>query len=236
MDRSLVDGAIAHEDKTAALEPHVFDGVGEAGAEGGLATDDAVAAPVVLVGREIMHRATLALRAARHAAGQLGHALVHTHADHQAVAVVAVASDDMVMFTQKGDRAGGDGFLADIEVEEAANLALLVDSDAALFEMADSGHFGVKRDLIGLGHGRIGRIFGVFRRAGEALQGFRMSKDGGLGHGGSFGLIGGVWPGRSSVPLPWVQFALTRLAASLPFPLSCVRLRNPFIWKKPTRL
>ena len=147
-----------------------------------------------------MHRTAFALGAAGDAAGEFGHALVHAHADHQAVAVVAVARDNMVVFAEKGDRAGGDRLLADVKVQEAADLALLVDTDAALLEMADAGHFGVKGDFLVLGQGGVDRIFGVLRRAGGALQGFRVGKDGGLGHGGLFGLIGGVWRGRSSVP------------------------------------
>jgi hypothetical protein len=116
------------------------------------------------------------------------------------VAVVAVARDDVVVLAEEGDGPGGDGLLADVKVEEAADLALLVDTDAALLKMADTGHFGVKGDFLVLRHGGVDRIFGVFRRAGGALQGFRMGKDSGLGHGSSFGLIGEVWRGRSSVP------------------------------------
>lgn len=56
----------------------------------------------------------------------------------------------MVVFAEKGDRARGDGFLAHVKVEESADLTLLVDADAALLEMADTSHFGVKGDLLGL--------------------------------------------------------------------------------------
>ena len=150
MDRALVDGAVTHVDEAATLQSHVFDGVGEAGAEGGLAPDDAVAAPVVLIRGEVVHRAALTLGAAGDAAGQFGHAFVHAHADHQAVAVVAVTRDDMVVLTKEGDCASGDGLLTHVKVEESADLTLLVDADAALLEMADTSHFGVKGDLLGL--------------------------------------------------------------------------------------
>ena len=66
------------------------------------------------------------------------------------MAVVAVARDDVVVLAQQGDRPGGDGLLADVKVEEAPDLALLVDTDAALLEMADTSHFGVKGDFVGL--------------------------------------------------------------------------------------
>jgi hypothetical protein len=56
----------------------------------------------------------------------------------------------MVVLAEEGDRAGGDGLLTHVKVEESANLTLLVDADAALLEMADTSHFGVKGDFVGL--------------------------------------------------------------------------------------
>ena len=64
--------------------------------------------------------------------------------------MVAVTRDDVVVLTKEGDRAGGDGLLAHVKVKESADLTLLVDTDAALLEMADTSHFGVKGDFVGL--------------------------------------------------------------------------------------
>jgi hypothetical protein len=64
--------------------------------------------------------------------------------------MVAVARDNMVVLTKEGDRASGDGLLTHVKVEESADLTLLVDADAALLKMADTSHFGVKGDFVGL--------------------------------------------------------------------------------------
>ena len=114
--------------------------------------------------------------------------------------VTAMGRGDLVVVGERCTHARGDGLLADVKVEESPDLTLLVDTDAALLEMADTGHFRVKGDFLGLGHRGVDRILGIVRRAGGALQGFGVGKDSGLGHGSSFGSIGGDWRGRSSVP------------------------------------
>ena len=60
---TLVDGAVAHESHGGPFVALVFNAVGEADAEGDLATDDAVAAPIVVGRVKIVHRSTLALGA-----------------------------------------------------------------------------------------------------------------------------------------------------------------------------
>ena len=65
--------------------------------------------------------------------------------------MVAVAGDEVVKLTEEGNRSSGYGFLADVEVKESADLALLVDANAALFKMANAGHFGVEGNFIRLG-------------------------------------------------------------------------------------
>ena len=118
----------------------VFQAEGEAGAERGLAGDDAVAAPVVLVGGEEVHRSALALRAA--AAGLPNSSAMHSFMlmpTARRVAVVAVGGDDVVVLAAQADGADGDGFLADVEVQEAAHLAALVlAATPFLFETADA--------------------------------------------------------------------------------------------------
>jgi hypothetical protein len=44
------------------------------------------------------------------------------HAAHQRVAVLAVGGDDVVVRRQRMQRADGAGLLADVEVQEAADL------------------------------------------------------------------------------------------------------------------
>ena len=57
---ALIDGSVTQVAKAASFETFVFQGEGKAGAEGGLAADDSVAAPVIFVRRKKVHRAALA--------------------------------------------------------------------------------------------------------------------------------------------------------------------------------
>ena len=79
------------------------------------------------------------------------------------LAVLAVARDDVVVLAEHRDRAGADGFLSDVQVAEAADLAEGVGLGHALLEAAHEEHlaeqFAVQRGAVGrvgllLGHGR----------------------------------------------------------------------------------
>lgn len=94
---ALVDGTIAEVAEGAAFEAFVFEAVCEAEAEGGLAGDDAVAAPVVFVGGEEVHGAAFSFGAAGGFAEEFGHAFVHVHADGEGVGVAAVGGDVVVV-------------------------------------------------------------------------------------------------------------------------------------------
>ena len=56
------------------------------------------------------------------------------------MAVFAVGRDDRIVGVQRVDDAGRDGFLADIEVQEAADLLQPVELRAGLLETADAQH------------------------------------------------------------------------------------------------
>ena len=178
---ALVYGTVAHEGHGGAFFGLILHGVGEAGAEGDLAADDAVAAPVVEFGGEVVHRAALALGATGDLAVELGHERAGVHADGDGVAVVAVGGDDVVVLAHERAGADGDGFLADVEVEEAADLALVIDGQAALFEAADAHHLAVELDL----------LLGVERGVGRGL-GVRAGHGDGRRGGGVFGGDGGL--------------------------------------------
>jgi hypothetical protein len=97
MESTLVHRAIAEEAQRRAFDAAIFQTVREAETQRRLAGHDAVTAPVVLVRREVVHRAALAARATGRLAEELGHALVHAHPDRQGVAVVAVGGDDVIV-------------------------------------------------------------------------------------------------------------------------------------------
>lgn len=63
--------------------------------------------------------------------------------------MVAIASDQVVIFSKDGKRADGNSLLADIEVKEAANFTLLIGSNTALFEVPNPGHLGIEFNLVG---------------------------------------------------------------------------------------
>ena len=60
-------------------------------------------------------------------AEKLRHALVHAHADGERVAVAAIGGDHVIIVAQAAKGPDRDRFLPDVEVEEAAHLALIVE-------------------------------------------------------------------------------------------------------------
>jgi hypothetical protein len=90
-----------------------------------------------------VHRAAFALGIAAAAARQLRHDAIWRHARRQHVAVIAIRGDDLVALLQRGLHADDDGFLADIEVAEAADEPHAVELARALLEAADQQHVSV---------------------------------------------------------------------------------------------
>ena len=74
------------------------------------------------------------------AAGQLGHHALGFHAAGQHVAVVAVSGYDLIALLQGHLHADDDGFLADIEMAEAADRAHAVELAGLFLEPADQQH------------------------------------------------------------------------------------------------
>lgn len=128
VEGALIDGSVSEETHAAAFDVLVFKSVGEACSERGLAANDSVASPVVLVGREVVHGTAFSLGAAGRLALEFGHALVHGHADGEGVPVVAVGGYEVIVVSHERCAAGDYGLLADVKVEKSADLALLVDA------------------------------------------------------------------------------------------------------------
>ncbi len=105
------------------------------------------------------------MRIAVAAPGQLGHHAARAHAASQHVAVVAIAGDHLVALDQRHLHAGDDGFLADIEMAEAADEAHAVELAGLFLEAADQQHVAVGGELLLLGE--VGRL-----RRGQAGIGF----------------------------------------------------------------
>ena len=125
MELALGHGALAEEARgDPALAPQLVgqrqpDGDGEAAADDGVAAVEAVRATsnrCIEPPRPRLQPSTLPNISAMTAPGR--------DALEQRVAVLAVGGDDVVVGLERGQHAGGDGLLADVEVEEAADLRL----------------------------------------------------------------------------------------------------------------
>ena len=115
-------------------------GKGEPGAERHLGGHDAVPAEEILLAGKHVHRSALAVRIPVAAPGQFGHDALRVHTAGEHVPVVAVAGDDLVALFDRHLHADDHGFLADIEVAEAADEAHAVHLTSALLEAADEQH------------------------------------------------------------------------------------------------
>jgi hypothetical protein len=142
----------------------------EAGAERDLRADDAVAAVKAMLDREHVHRAALALGNPRGTARQLGHDQLGIDTVSEHVAMIAVAGNHRILaHRQRGLQPDRHGFLADIEVAEAADQAEAVKLPRPLLEAADEQHLAVEFEhlpLVRLKTLRLGRALAVRRRCG----------------------------------------------------------------------
>src|SRR5262249_39913638 len=93
---------------------------------------------------EQVHRAALALAEPVDATVQLRHRPARVGALGQAMAVLPIGRDRVVVWTHDGSRADRDGFLADVEVEEATDLPERVALRRLLLEPADQDHVVVQ--------------------------------------------------------------------------------------------
>ena len=88
-----------------------------------VAADDRVAAPQVPRHVGQVHRPTLALAHARGLTKQLGHERPQRHATGDGIPVVTVVGDDVVAALERRDGANGHSLFANVEVQEATDLA-----------------------------------------------------------------------------------------------------------------
>src|SRR5690606_16501538 len=118
----------------------VLGGKGKAGAERDLAADDAMSAQEIDRGVEEVHGAALAPGAPGGLAVQFRHDGAGRHAPRERLAVLPVGAHDVIVLTQRGNRAHGHGFLPDVQVAESADPAEAVGLAGLLFEAAYEQH------------------------------------------------------------------------------------------------
>jgi hypothetical protein len=188
---------LAHEADDDLVAAAVLDGEADAGGDRHVPADDAVSAEEVRVAVEEVHRAALAARAAVDAPEELGHDRARRHAARERLPVVAIRGDDVVVVAQHGERAGGDRFLPDVQVAEAADLAERVRLAVLLLEAALQEHRveQLRCGALGVAAGAWGPIASALRHVIAQPGGKVMGVRGEVRGGESAG-----WDGVAAIP------------------------------------
>jgi hypothetical protein len=140
VEGALGRGAVAEEDEADGVVLAVVRLEGGADADAELAADDAVPAEVVeLLGEEV-HRAALAAGATGDLAEQLRHPGARVAAQGQVEAVAAVGGYNGVLGELVLEGSDTHRLMADVGVEKAGHLLLLVGFDACFFKISDKQH------------------------------------------------------------------------------------------------
>jgi hypothetical protein len=180
VDLALVRRAVAEIGQADKIIAAIAVGKGETGSERDLGANNAVAAEEVLLLAEHVHGATLALGIAAMASGQFGHHALGFHSASQHVTVVPVTGYDLIALFQGHLHADDDGFLADIEMAEAADRAHSVELAGLFLETPDQQHVAQRGQFL---------FPGELQRLVRALDFFlpRFFSDAflGCGHGNS---------------------------------------------------
>jgi hypothetical protein len=143
IDLALVGRAVAEIGEGDFLVVPVVVGEAQPCAERDLRADDAVAAVEVGLGREHVHRPALALGRAPGPAGQFGHHLFRVHPAGEHMTVIPITGDHLIALLLDRLHADRNGFLADVEVAEAADQAHAVKLPSALFKAPDEQHVAI---------------------------------------------------------------------------------------------
>src|SRR4029079_979640 len=112
--------------------------------EWNLTTDDCVSAKKAEALIEHVHRDAFAFRAAGGFAVKLSHDGPRRHALGECETMFAIAREHVVVFSDGGDRADADSFLADVQVTEATDFTGDVNFGRLLFEATDQEHLPVE--------------------------------------------------------------------------------------------
>src|SRR5207249_6011234 len=144
LELALGHRAVAEVAQDHLVAPAVLDGEAHAGGDRQVGADDGVAAEEVVLLVEQVHRTALALAEPVDAPEQLGHHAAGIGALDEAVTVLAVGRDRVVVGPEDRGGAGGHRLLADGEVEEPADLAEGVGLRRLPLEAAEEEHVAQK--------------------------------------------------------------------------------------------
>src|SRR5690606_31767754 len=123
---ALPHSAVAHVANAECAGLPVFFGERDSGTERDLSPYDSVATKEIVFLIKYVHGTALALGDPRRFAIEFGHDELRVCAQRHRMRVVAIGGYPLVVLLQRGSRAGRAGFLADIQVAEAADFLLSV--------------------------------------------------------------------------------------------------------------
>ena len=99
-----------------------------------------------------MHGTAFALAQARRLAEQLGHHLVRIGTSGQALSMVAIGSDHIIVRLKGGDGSDRDGLFADVQMQEPRDFREGIHLRRLFFESADQQHLMIERKQISFVH------------------------------------------------------------------------------------
>ena len=144
VERPVVDGAVPEERDAHAVGPEEAVAVPGAGRHQDAGPDDPARAQEADLGREEVHAAAPAARAAGGAPEELGHQLARGHPLGERVAVAAMGAQHRVVRPEVGGHADRDRLLADVGVAGAVNQPRGVRAGQRLLRPPDHDHLPVE--------------------------------------------------------------------------------------------
>ena len=117
------------------------------------AAHDRVAPEEAAAGVEDVHRAAAAAAAALELAVHLGEEAPGGDAASEGVAVLPIGGDDRIVRLERLEGAHGDGLLADVQMQEAADLPRAVELRTLLLEAPDAQHLAQQLHVVREGRG-----------------------------------------------------------------------------------
>ncbi len=143
VELAVVGAAVAEEHHRHFVFLGALGGQCQPHGDGQMPGHDGIPAPEILARIGEVHRAAASPGHAGLFAVQLGHQAFGIQSAHDGVAVIAIVRHDVILRAQRMNRAHRDGFLADVQVQEPADLALLIGHARFFFEAPDQHHLPV---------------------------------------------------------------------------------------------
>src|SRR5438132_3079805 len=140
--------ALAEEAQDYWVTAAILHGEGHAGRQRQMSADDGVAAHEPALRIHEVHGAALPLAQSGDSTEEFGHDALRVRAPSEAMAVIAVGRENVVIGPQRVHGAHGHSLFSDAEVAEPADLAERVHLRGPLLEASNQEHLGVEMDQV----------------------------------------------------------------------------------------